>query len=257
MDFQYQYKVANATGDLCDHLKLKVKKDAVELHSGDLKTFSYSAGLFSSPKELEFEAELSGSGAGLEGKKCDFDFVFEGWQEDFANFGDGGFWDEETISNEIESGIWTKNVVINEMEYDSVQTDTDSDYEWFEIYNPNDNDITLKNWTITDNYRTDTIPDITITKKGYAVIAAKETGFKTNYSSFSGNIVYISDGEIGGGLSNTDDRLTLKNEKDEVVDRMSYGGDVSAFNLSCSDVAVGHSLGRSPDGKDTTRLPIL
>jgi len=147
--------------------------------------------------------------------------------------------------------IEMKNLVINEIEYDSVQTGTDSIYEWFEIYNPNDFWVNLKDWTITDNNETDTIPEASIPAKGFLVVAAKETGFKTNYPSFSGNIVYIADGTIGNGLSNEGDKLILKDNKGNIVDAVSYGLNKDIFNPSCLDVAEGHSLARSPDGKDT------
>ncbi len=234
-----------------------MKKEGNKLKEDDLKKFSYDMGLFAAETKLEFKAELSGSGSGLEGKKCDFDLIFEGWQNNFSKLSDGGFWDREVMASKVkfESVSEIKNVVINEVEYDSKQSDTDSIYEWFEIYNPNNHSVTLKNWTITDNSATDVIPEITIPGKGFAVVAAKESGFKTNYSSFSGNIVYISDNAIGNGLANDGDRLILKNEKGEVADAMSYGSDKTIFDPSCSGVTsnAGHSLARNPTGYDSDK----
>jgi len=145
----------------------------------------------------------------------------------------------------------TARVVINEVEYDSVQTGVDSDYEWFELYNNTSSPITLSGWTITDNHSSDTIPDLTLPANGFAVVAAKESGFKTNYSGFSGLIVYVTDGEVGNGLANDGDRLVLKNNTGAEIDAVSWGTDKSAFTPSVPSVDAGHSISRKEKGVDT------
>ncbi|PJE67533.1 signal peptidase I, partial [Candidatus Shapirobacteria bacterium CG10_big_fil_rev_8_21_14_0_10_40_9] len=156
----------------------------------------------------------------------------------------------QTVKYTIEA-VNPGDVVVNEVEYNTHQPDIDAAYEWFELYNNTSLPVTLSGWTITDNNATDTIPDLTIASKGFAVVAASSTGFATNYPDFSGTIVYILDGIIGNGLSNTGDRLVLKKADGVEIDAVSYGTDTYAFSPACPDVATGHSLSRSPAGHDT------
>jgi len=58
-------------------------------------------------------------------------------------------------------------------------------------------------------------------------------------------------GNIGNGLSNTGDRLILKDQDGNIIDQMSYGADNSIFDPACPNVARGHSLERKSLGKDT------
>jgi hypothetical protein len=142
-------------------------------------------------------------------------------------------------------------LLISEVEYDSIQSGTDSAYEWLELYNNTSSPMELTNWTISDNVSTDVIsPTVTIPVGGCLVIAASE-GFYTNYPSFTGAIVFIADGKIGNGLGNTGDRLVLKDSEGMVIDQMSYGTDTTAFDPACPGVKEGHSLERSPANVDT------
>ena len=142
-------------------------------------------------------------------------------------------------------------LLISEVEYDSIQSGTDSVYEWLELYNNTSSPMELTDWTISDNRSTDVIsPTVTIPVGGCMVIAASED-FYTNYPDFTGDIVFIADGRIGNGLGNTGDRLILKDSEGTVIDQMSYGTDTTAFDPACPDVAEGHSLERSPANVDT------
>jgi len=149
-------------------------------------------------------------------------------------------------------------VVINEVEYDPPQEGTDSEWEWFELYNNTSSPITLSGWKITDNHNTDTIPDLTLPANGFAVVAATQSGFTTNYPGFSGLIVYIADGKIGSGLANSADMLILKDKEDNSIDQVNWGTpdpNWSNYNvnlwISGPTVPEGYSLERSPAGKDT------
>jgi hypothetical protein len=114
--------------------------------------------------------------------------------------------------------------------------------------------VTLSGWTITDNNDTDTIPDLTIAPKGFAVVAASSTGFATNYPGFSGTIVYIPDGIIGNGLSNPSDRLVLKKADGVEIDAVSWRDDDYAFGPGKGvkpATGAGHSIARKTKGVDT------
>jgi len=145
---------------------------------------------------------------------------------------------------------WDKTpVVINEFFYDPPQSGTDSDYEWIELCNNTSEEITLINWTISDAQGTDIIPKLVIPPESLAIIAVKEDKFKENYNPEGLNIVYLNN-PIGNGLSNTGDRLILKNNNGEIIDQLSYGSDKSLIP-HLPDVAEGHSLERCPFGIDT------
>ncbi len=163
-----------------------------------------------------------------------------------------------STGNTITAGVWDTvnpgDVVINEVEYDSAQSGTDSDYEWFELYNNKSSPITLSGWTVTDNTNTDIIPDLTLPAGGFAVVAAKQSGFEANYSGFSGLIVYLSDGKIGNGLANGGDRLVLKDDGGTEIDAVSWGSDTYAFGIGNGIKPLtddGKSIARKPKGFDT------
>lgn len=187
-------------------------------------------------------------------------------------FTQSSFSDTETVlGNSIQAGTWgttapeiptptgtitpsVTSVVINEVEYDTSQQQTDSEWEWFELYNNTSSSIGLSGWIVADNLNSDSIPDLTIPANGFAVIAASESGFMENYPSFSGLIVYISDRVIGNGLANGGDRLILKNENGNEIDSVSWLDDDYAFgtgNGVTPATGAGHSISRISNGVDT------
>lgn len=54
--------------------------------------------------------------------------------------------------------------------------------------------------------------------------------------------------QIRNGLDNDGDKLILKDKNGVVVDQLSWGLDISIFNLT--GIIQGHSLEHNPDGKD-------
>ncbi len=149
--------------------------------------------------------------------------------------------------------LQTDHLVINEVEYDSIQSGTDNAYEWFELYNPTISDISMSGWNITDNVATDTILDMTVLAGDWMVVVANKTSFQTNYPGVpDSKIVELQDGKIGNGLSNSGDKLILKNGSGSTVDAVEWGTDYGDVPGSpAPDVNPGHSIARSPDGKDT------
>ncbi|MDH7475824.1 MAG: lamin tail domain-containing protein, partial [Anaerolineae bacterium] len=83
----------------------------------------------------------------------------------------------------------SSTIVISEVVYDPPQGGTDSNYEWFELFNLSSQGITLSGWTIADNTSSDVIPDVTIPAGGVVVVAATAAGFAANYPGFSGVVV--------------------------------------------------------------------
>ena len=150
------------------------------------------------------------------------------------------------------------HLVINEVYYnpDSEHMQganpDENNFEWIEIYNPTTSTINLKNWKIVDNSGSersisesnrDILP-------GDFVIIAKADNVRVIWGI--PNEKFIGIGQIfGNGLANAGDRVVLKDNLGNIVDQMSYGNDKTAFDPACPDVAEGHSLERSPAGKDT------
>lgn len=145
-------------------------------------------------------------------------------------------------------------VLVNEVEYDSIQSGIDSDYEWLELYNISENDINLENWKICDNSGCDILSSIVLPSKKFIVIAANQDKFEENYQELPDIFLELSDGKIGSnGLSNSGDSLILKDKNNEIQDQISWGNDTSILNPSIKDIPSnsGFSLERCPKGKDS------
>jgi hypothetical protein len=120
-----------------------------------------------------------------------------------------------------------------------------------ELLNRTNQAIVLRNWTISDNMVTETLPTITIPPGTFFVVAGRVASFIVNFPGFSGLIVEMPDGTIGNALGNTGDRLILRDSRGVLIDALSYGDDTSVFDPPCPAVAAGHSLERRPAGYDT------
>lgn len=170
------------------------------------------------------------------------------------------FSDKKAISgNQVATGKWSSSakIVINEVYYDVApdkgnEGNQESLDEWIELYNPNSYPVNLKNWTISDNGATRTInADNSIPAHGFAVISKSRTTWSLYWPVPAGVEIIELGQKIGNGLSNDGDRIILKDASGNIIDQMSYGNDNTVFNPPCPDVAEGHSLERSPAGKDT------
>ena len=264
LGFQYKIKTDNFSGDLCDKLKLKVRfEGGSELCDKDIKNFSCEVGEFSDPEKLEFEASLKGGTSGWESKECDFDLVFEGWQEDFTNFGDGGFSDTEKVTNEVESeNGGTKNLVINEFYYDD-SSSHDTGKEWIEIYNGTNNPIDLSgyelNATSGDYF---VFPDsFLIGSKKFVVVHWRTDGTNSLTDLFTGTSGYTEN------MGNSEGWIALfKNSShtsSSILDYVEYGKGGQTWESTAvsagiwtvgdfvSDVTEDHSLSRKTAGYDS------
>ena len=142
------------------------------------------------------------------------------------------------------------DVVINEvMANPEYSQGTESDHEWFELFNRGNSEIILDGWTVVDNNQTVIIPTFTLPSKDFLVIAATEEGFKENYPGFSGNLIILGR-KIGNGLGNDGDRLILKDKNGE-VDKISWGNDNTILNPAIPKTTTkGFSVERKPAGFD-------
>lgn len=127
--------------------------------------------------------------------------------------------------------------------------------EWVELFNPTDHDISLKNWTITDDSGKTTI--IHANKKikagGFALLSKSDSTLK-KWNTHKAQIVELGS-RIGDGLDNTGDHLILKSSDGTEVDRMSWGTDTSGFIPPGTNpvVPLKHSTERLAPGFDTNQ----
>ncbi|MBK6432656.1 lamin tail domain-containing protein [Candidatus Amarolinea dominans] len=140
-------------------------------------------------------------------------------------------------------------IVINEVEYDTVQAGSDSDYEWFELYNTGADALVLSGWRIGDNSSQDIIPDLTIAGHGFVIVASSPL-FHVNYPTVPAPVVFLNNA-IGNGLGNSGDRLLLSDPAGLTVDGLSWGADTTVLDPSVPVAPAGHSAERLSAGYDT------
>lgn len=175
---QTNITTANLDGDfdLCANLNLEVLAGATTLYNGTLIGLSSTPLLTptSTIQTLNFTATLNNNDLALKNKTCTFDLIVNGWQDNIANYGTGGFNDQETLASVITSGSWETtsppmppeppvvppvlpqfgDVVINELmwmgsqDIDNPSHDGPND-QWIELKNVSSNDLHLKDWYLT------------------------------------------------------------------------------------------------------------
>jgi hypothetical protein len=119
-----------------------------------------------------------------------------------------------------------------------------------ELFNLTGHTVDLTGWRIEDNCGVDYIPGLLLPPHGFAVIAAA-ADFRSGFPGFTGDVVFVADGNIGNGLNNDGDRISVVDPAGRVVDALSYGSDDTVMSPPCPDTAEGHSLERLPAGLDT------
>lgn len=104
VDFKYIASVVETGGDhnFCEKLDMEASLEGAQVFSGDLLSFVSSNFNFgSTTDEWTFKIKLPAGESNVDGKKCEFDFLYRSWQNEFPVFPDG-FHDEEKVSNIIE-----------------------------------------------------------------------------------------------------------------------------------------------------------
>lgn len=124
--------------------------------------------------------------------------------------------------------------------------------EWVEIYNPTNQDISLKNWTLTDNSGQETI--IHANKKvaaGGFVLLSKDADTWKFWNENSAAVKIELGRQIGDGLDNSGDHLFLKNPAGDIIDEVGWGSDTAVWNPAVPLVSLGSSIERLVPGFDT------
>ena len=145
-----------------------------------------------------------------------------------------------------------QTVVINEVYYrvDSlhgVENAKGNNNEWVELYNPTNNAVSLKGWTLTDSSGVSTKINAnkTIASGGYIVLSKDASTWKYWPTAKTQSIELGS--QLGDGLDNAGDRLILKNAQGALIDKMSWGSDSSGFTPAGTNPLV-------PNGASTARI---
>lgn len=140
---------------------------------------------------------------------------------------------------------FASHVVINEVYYDVDSTHgQETDNEWIELFNTSISDVDLNGWAITDNSSTRTLASVIIKANGTLVIAAQSSTW--NFWNITGDKIALSV-SLGNGLSNSGDKLLLKDNNGVEHDKLSYGSN-SDYSPFLPYVNEGHSLERIPAG---------
>jgi lamin tail-like protein/carbohydrate binding protein with CBM4/9 domain len=141
------------------------------------------------------------------------------------------------------------SVVINEVLYDADSDTPDAEAEWVEIYNGGDVPVDLAGWTLRDGAATDTLPAAVVAAHQFAIVAATDV-FGRTYPDVTAPVAVLG-GRIGNALGNDGDRLYLVDPAGAIVDAVSWGDDISAFDPATDDVPAGHSIERESAGVDS------
>lgn len=260
MDYNYKVKVENASGELCEDLLLDDGNGPQALN-----TFISAEILYSDKQEWTFDASIVVGSSDWEGETCQFDFVFEGWQDNIL-FGTGGFSDVETISNIISNSdqppVLSSCMKINEVYYDPDAEHqgepNEMKFEWIELYNACEDEVNLQNWYLEDNqgesYREVIHSTYPIESGQFVVIAASAAVWNTYWTLIPDNAEKIA---LGGeymfnGLANKNDRVVLYDNYNNEIDCVGWGDDnyCGFSDGPVGDVAEGHSISRKEKGVD-------
>ncbi len=146
------------------------------------------------------------------------------------------------------------NLLLTEVYYHTTNTDevAEKAYQWFEIYNPAPNPVTMTGWYIKDTAPgvRDDLPEITIGAGEFVVVAGMTNAFLLDHAGYTGQVFQVTDGEIGSGLNHFGDGVELYNAGNVRVDAMSYGSSKVGLSPSLALVDATHSLARDPANED-------
>lgn len=128
------------------------------------------------------------------------------------------------------------------------------DFQWIELYNPTDNDISLRGWAVTtkDKTRAKFERRDVIKARGFVLIA-KDRSVWRYWSPPRGVVKIELEKHFGNGLDPKGDKVVLVDAQGVIVDQMSWGTHTAGFNPPGINPAVsrGSSTARSSLGVDT------
>ncbi|PIR84203.1 hypothetical protein COU18_00410 [Candidatus Kaiserbacteria bacterium CG10_big_fil_rev_8_21_14_0_10_51_14] len=128
---------------------------------------------------------------------------------------------------------------------------TDPENEWVEVYNGTNAMIDLSDYTISDANTSDAIPDGTMLPSGkYLLIFATST--TASFWTIPGDaVIVVLSSNIGNGLANGGDMVSLKDGNGAEIDAVSWGTNTTAFTPSVTLPPDGNSITRTTPTTDT------
>lgn len=126
-------------------------------------------------------------------------------------------------------------------------------FQWIEIYNPTEKEISLKNWKIVNNSGTIVINANKRIKPGSFALISKDSSLWRFWKNHHAGEKIEVGRKFGDGLDVAGDHLYLTNSKGQIIDKTSWGSDSSGFTPpgTNSTVATGHSTERLVPSFDT------
>lgn len=124
--------------------------------------------------------------------------------------------------------------------------------EWVEIFNAGAEAVDLQNWSVSDDSETDLVSESSrlLAAGQYAVIAKSADTWK--FWNVPRETLRIQTGrKIGDGLSDSGDRLLLKDQDGNIVDACSWGNDYTVFDPPFRQVPEGFSMARVLPDRDS------
>lgn len=158
---------------------------------------------------------------------------------EIANFFEGVFWWDW---NDGAGGTSDPTAVkVSEVYYDTIGDDNVEEY--VELFNPSASAVDVSAWTLSDNGGTYTLPlGTTIPATGFITVARNAAGF---------NALFGKQASVSGmtlSLSNTGDKITLKNNSGIEKDFVAWENYVSGWSVTA---ATAKSIYRSSLSTDT------
>ncbi|MEO8540999.1 MAG: lamin tail domain-containing protein [bacterium] len=121
----------------------------------------------------------------------------------------------------------------------------DAIYEWVELVNISAEPVDLAGWKIGDASEQQTLPSLIVPALGFVVVAGSSAELPPGVRA-----VTVPGGEIGNGLGNDGDYLTLIAPNGEIGDEISYGANTKVFDPAPDAPPRGGTIGTRDPAAD-------
>ena len=162
---------------------------------------------------------------------------------------------DDLVINEVFYNVDEKHQLRENRGRGAIDINTKLKFQWIELYNGTDHDISLKGWRIYNESGKyfDVHPNKKL-KAGQFALISHDGSLWRFWNTVAGGALRIEIGaHFAGGLDIDGDVLILKNPQRDEIDRMSWGDNTSGFTPPGTNpkVAKGHSTERQAPGFDT------